>query len=206
MIIIFDYDHTIFDMMAMHEEIVGAMKELGVSERAYQDAYAQVTNWKMFTPDAMAQRLHRIAGVKPPDVLDAFNSIAEHSGKYVYPDTVKGFESLKNAGHELYILSWGDKAWQMKKIKQSKLLPFCKEVLSVSQLKADYLKGWAPDGIKVVLVDDKPAELKAVDDLHLGIHLIRMRRPGAKYSDQPTPLGMAEAQNMEGVLKTVESL
>ena len=79
-------------------------------------------------------------------------------------------------------------------------------VLSVSQMKADYLKSWAPESIKVVLVDDKPAELKAVDELHLGIHLIRMRRPGAKYSDQPTPLGMAEAQNMEDVLKTVGSL
>jgi FMN phosphatase YigB (HAD superfamily) len=201
--IIFDYDHTVFDMMAMHEDIMRAMKEMGISERAYQDAYSQVTNWKMFTPEALAQRLNKIAGADVARVVSALEEVALASGKHVYADTVSGFEMLKAAGHDLYILSWGDAAWQMKKIEKSGLLPYCKEVLSVSQLKAEYFKTWAGEGKTTVFVDDKPAELQEVEKLKLGIQLIRMRRPSAKYSDQNTPPGMAEAKEMSDVLSII---
>lgn len=206
MVIIFDYDHTVFDMMAMHDDLVKAMRDVGISERVYHDAYAQVTNWKMFTAEALSNRLNRLTGIAADKIRNALESVAGSSGKHVYPDTAAGFKALKDQGHDLYILSWGDKSWQMKKINASGLLPFCKEVLSVSQLKADYLKTWAPPDARIVLVDDKPAELKAVQESGQGISLIRMRRPGAKYSDQDTPDGLAEASDMQDILRMVDSM
>ncbi|MBI4121725.1 MAG: HAD hydrolase-like protein [Parcubacteria group bacterium] len=204
MIIVFDFDHTIFNMSAMHEDLLKAMTELGVSERVYQDAYNQVTNWKMFTPQALAQRLQRSAGISATEALNDLNEVAKASGRHVYPDASAGFEALTSAGHELYILCWGDRDWQMKKIEQSGLVPFCKGVFLVSQLKADHLKTMLDRPL--VLVDDKPAELKAVQDRDLGIRLIRMRRPNGKYSDQEGLAGVPEATNMAEVIDLIKRL
>lgn len=205
--LVFDFDHTLFDMMAMHEAIESAVRQLGVSPQQYRDAYTSVTNWKKFTVSALSQALAKSAKVKPADVVEALELVAAKSGQWLYPDVKDGLAKLKAAGHELYLLSWGDTEWQMKKINRCDILPLFREVLSIAQVKADYLKAWKKtEGEKVVLIDDKPAELKAVDDTGHGIGLIRMRRPGAKYSDQETPHGMAEAKNMDDVIRIVSNM
>lgn len=202
--LVFDFDHTIFDMMAMHVSIDEAITGLGIALPVYREAYTQVTNWKAFTVASLANFLARKTKVKESDIIDALENVVAHSGDWLYADVISGLQALKDAGHELYLLSWGDMEWQMKKINRCNILPFFKEVLSIAQVKADYLKSWSGgSSSSVALIDDKPAELKAVEAGGQETRLIRMRRAGAKYSDQETPQGMAEAKDMSDVLTIV---
>lgn len=202
--LVFDFDHTLFDMMAMHEAIEAAVVALGIDVAAYRESYTQVTNWKAFTVAALASHLSRKTKVKESKIIEALEEVVQDSGDWLYPDVRDGLEAMRDAGHELYLLSWGDMEWQMKKIQRCSILPMFKEVLSIAQMKADYLKSWHKNGEgRVVLIDDKPAELKAVENSGQDIGLIRMRRAGAKYSDQETPQGMSEAKEMSDVLAIV---
>lgn len=204
--LVFDFDHTLFDMMAMHAAIEESITALGVPLAAYRDSYTQVTNWKAFTVASLAHHLSRKTKAKEGDIIAALEGVVEDSGDWLYPDVVDGLKELQAAGHELYLLSWGDMEWQMKKIKRCDIMPFFKEVLSIAQVKADYLKAWSGGGSSAVaLIDDKPAELKAIEAGGQKTRLIRMRRTGAKYSDQDTPQGMAEAKDMSDVLAIVET-
>ncbi len=202
--IIFDFDHTLYDMMAMHQAIEEAMAGLGISQETYYDAYTRVTNWKAFTVAALAQQLSRQAKVREQDVVDALEQVVKRSAEWLYPDVIDGLLKLSEAGHELYLLTWGDMEWQMKKIRQCDIMSLFREVISITQIKADYLKAWRQDGSeRVMLIDDKPAELKMIEATGQDMELVRMRRPGAKYSDQETPQGMAEATNMDDILRFV---
>lgn len=200
MIIIFDFDHTIFDMMAMHEALYASIHKLGVSRAVYDDAYLAVTHWKMFTPQAFAHRLQKEAGLDPAKALEAMQSVAARSRDFLYPDAESGMRKLHEAGHELYILTWGDEAWQRGKVRHSGLEPLCKGVFCFSLSKQEFLKGWLKPGAQAMLVDDKPAEIKAVQDAKLPMRFVRMRRANAKYADQETPHGVTEVRDMQQLL------
>lgn len=204
MIIVLDFDHTIFDMMAMHEALYEAIAKFGISRADYDDAYLSVTHWKMFTPQALVQRLHKVHGLDPKKVLAAMQDVAARSQEFLYPDTTDAMRRLKEAGHELYVLTWGDEAWQGAKVRHSGLVPLCKEMFCLSQSKQEFLKSWVPKHRSVVLVDDKPAELNAVHDMKVPMRLVRMRRANAKYADQDTPAGMPEVHDMEGLFALIK--
>lgn len=203
--LVFDFDHTLFDMMAMHTAIESEMESIGVTPVQYREAYTKVTNWKKFTVSALAQMLAKTHKIKPEEVVAALDRAAAQSKQWLFPDVIDGLQRLKADGHQLFLLSWGDTDWQMKKIEPCGIMPLFEKTLSIAEVKADYMKQWqALDGGKAVLIDDKPAELKAVEAAGNDIGCIRMRRDGAKYSDQETPQGMAEAQDMNDVISIIK--
>ena len=199
MIIIFDFDHTLFDMMAMHEALFGAVRKLGINREQYDEAYLAVTHWKMFTPQAFAHRLHKVGGLDVGQVLAALQSVAERSDEFLYPDSAETIKRLNDAGHEVSILTWGDEAWQRAKVRHAGLEPYCRNVFCLSKPKHEFLLTWCPPNRSAILVDDKPAEMKPMQEHKLPMRLVRMRRGNAKYSDQETPAGMLEITDLKGL-------
>lgn len=204
--IIFDFDHTVFDMTAMHQSIVDAIKELGINEEQYRHCYNDVTNWKIFTVDSISQRLNRVLKVSSEDVSKAFHVVAEEALLYVYDDVDEHFQKLKAEGHKLYLLSWGDKDWQHKKIEHSGLMKHCEDIMTVQEVKADYLSKNHEQHECLVLIDDKPAELKAIKEAKPDLKMIRLRRDNGKYSGIETPHDIPEAKNMAEVMKIVSEM
>lgn len=204
--LIFDFDHTVFDMTEMHKSLKDSVVGLGVSKEHYQDAYNDVTQWKMFTLSDFSQRISRDAGVDAQQIERAFDSVAKESFLYIYDDVESHFERLKTAGHKIYLLSWGDADWQEKKIKESGLMKHCEEVVSIPEIKASYIREKHPESDCLVLIDDRPAELKAVLKHEPHMKVIRVRRENGKYSDIQTPHGIPEATNMAEVFTLIENM
>lgn len=193
--IILDFDHTLFDMQRMHQELISALDRIGIPEKMYKEAYSLETHWKVFTVQGFANRLASKSGIAQEIIEKTLWDVAKSSGHCLYPDVMEVCRELKSVGHTLILLSWGDEDWQGAKIEQSGVRSFFDEIVTITDLKADYLKGRG-NGRPVVLVDDKPAELKSVQEARPDIQLVRMRRPNAKYSDTPTPDGMTEVTSM----------
>lgn len=204
--IIFDFDHTVFNTLSMHEDIIVAMETLGVSEEKYQRVYEDVTYWKMFNVDAFANRLERLFAVSSEDVVQALSKITDRSELYVYDDVKDNAKELISAGHEMYLLSWGDEEWEKNKIDNSGISSYFKKVVTVSKVKVGYLGEWCCGNTGIVLINDKPAELKVIKEMHSNFNLIRLKRPGGKFSDQPTPDGVMEAKSMAEVVKLIEKI
>jgi phosphoglycolate phosphatase-like HAD superfamily hydrolase len=204
--LIFDFDHTLFDMSAMHEDIVKELEKQGVPRDKYFEQYLGVTRWKMFSVPSMAQRLLQVHRIDPKIVENIYHDTADQAELYVYDDVPATCQDLRDRGHSLYLLSWGDENWQNRKIDKSGLKPHFVETFTVPQVKADYLGGWCDDKCNVVLIDDKPAELKAIQQQYPEFHLIRVRRANGKSSDQETPTGVFEAKTMADVARCVGDL
>ena len=201
--IIFDFDHTIFDMTSMHDAIFDAMKEIGIDKETYVDAYELETHWKMFTVQGVANRLEKITSIDAKKIVDAFHKVRDAADLFVYDDVMDSINLLKEAGHNVYILSWGDHEWQRKKIESAQITDHFEEVITVNQLKSGYLDDWCGDDCNVIVVDDKPAELRAIKERNPSLHLIRVRRENGKYSDQETPEAIHEAVDMNQVINIV---
>jgi hypothetical protein len=205
--LIFDFDHTIFDMTSMHDAIMDSMASIGISKETYLDAYQMETNWKAFTVSGVASRLEKMAKADPEKVHRAYHKVAEVADLFVYDDVLGSFQDLRDDGHVISLLSWGDQEWQNKKIHHSGLKDEFEEVITVNQLKADYLGDWCKgEKYEVVVIDDKPAELKAIQQKHPEFHLVRLRRENGKYTDQDTPEGIHEAKDMKQVVDLVQML
>ncbi len=204
--LIFDFDHTIFNMMEMHQSMQEAMEKLGISKEDYQDAYDQSTKWKMFSTKRLAEVLSSRHDVTERQVVEALESLAKESELYLYDDVQESFIKMKESGHRLSLLSWGDENWQGLKIAHSGVRPHCEDVVSVTEVKADYLQKKYKEAGCLVVIDDKPAVLKAIEVASPEIKLIRMRREGAKYSDIDTPPSIPEAKNMEEVVQIISEM
>ena len=94
--LIFDFDHTIFDMTQMHVAIVEAMKGLGIDEETYAHAYNAITHWKAFTLDSLSARLRKEANVEPAVVAKAMVKLAQDSALYVYDDVESIWKILRH--------------------------------------------------------------------------------------------------------------
>ncbi len=204
--IIFDFDHTIFDMASMHLALIEAIEEIGISKEEYKTAYNKETNWKSFDVDSLAGRLEKMTNKPVASIKKAYHRVGDVADLFVYNDVVEALEELKADGHELRLLSWGDGDWQLRKINSCGFKKYFTEIITVTELKADFLTQWGKDNTDVVVIDDKPAELKAINKEHPNFTLIRMRRENGKYSDQETPEGIGEVKNMKEVIASIKQL
>lgn len=204
--IIFDFDHTVFNMSLMHEQIIEVLEMIGVSREEYLSIYEDVTRWRLFTVKALAQRIERRKGIDRSEIISALETVVEESAKYVYDDVIQSMKHLKEEGHKIFLLSWGDPSWQEKKLKHSGLAEYVDEAVCVAQMKADYLKQMKRDDEILVMVDDKPAEISAIAEEHPDISCIRIKRKDSKYADQPTPAGIPEASDMRAVMNFIRTI
>ena len=204
--IIFDFDHTIFNMTEMHKAIEEEIEKLGIDLENYRQAYSDITSRKAFSIDSFANSLEKISGVSSSIIKEGFEKVVKESSLYLYEDVIENFEQLKEGGHNISLLSWGDAAWQKKKIHHSGIAPYIKEVVTVSELKSKYVEKWEAHIECYVLINDKPAELKAIKECKPELKLIRMRRGNGKYSDTETPPGIPEVKDMRETIELIKTM
>jgi len=76
MIIVLDFDHTLFNMMEMHQEMIDAITSLGITREQYDQVYGEISRWKMFTVDAFAYRLQKVTGISSEEVKTLMHTLA----------------------------------------------------------------------------------------------------------------------------------
>lgn len=204
--IIFDFDHTVFNMSSMHTALNDAIVEVGIDLEDYKAAYNKETNWKSFNVESLASRLEKMTGKSASSIIRAYHKVSDVADLFIYDDVKEVLEQLRADGHILIMLSWGDSNWQLRKIEASGLKNYFEEIITVTELKADFLSKWADDLSDIVVIDDKPAELKAIEKVHPDLTLVRMKRENGKYSDQETPSGLEEVKDMKEVIELINKL
>lgn len=200
--IIFDLDHTLYNMSEMHKALIEEVCKLGITEEQYNYAYDDVTRWKQFTVEAFAQRLNKMYGLDINKVKKALHKVVDCADLFMYEDSINVLGQLKEKGHELHLLSFGDKEWQQKKVDKCEINHLFVNVVIGMEEKNDYKFKFSKDE-EVVVIDDMPNELELWREVIPEIKCIRLRRENGKYSDVETPFGMHEAINLKDVCKII---
>lgn len=153
---IFDFDDTLFDTKRFKEHIFASFEKMGLKKEDVESIYKQSRdtrgpfNLKDF-----------ISAVLPPDqaeerqVRDLYEEIMSACPKFIKPGIL---EAMRRIGREnCYIVTNGDKEFQLDKIERTELPGLCRDVYITPGSKKAYIEeicGRHKDE-EVVFIDDK---------------------------------------------------
>lgn len=178
--IFIDFDDTIFATRIFKRDLQKILwKRFDMSEDDFQksrDVFSG-TFGKSGEKYTFNRYVEVVAGIVQADDGRVFDVISGFfSGDlsvYIFDDVIKTLEKLKD--HELILLSYGDKDFQMRKIRGSGIERYFKEVIIVDGDKYEAIKEYAGFNERVVLVDDKSVYFEAVknaNEKNISIHKI----------------------------------
>lgn len=182
--IFLDLDHTLLDTDGWWWKFVPErIAALGIPEAQWFTAYEQV--WK--TGYSLEKHIATLAAerVEIPEQL-LFETIFYSFGalpSFLFLDVVSFLERAGEAGWSAYLLSFGNRDWQSRKVEALGLRKFFHDVLlTEAELdKAAQILGVVSGYQQVVFVDNNPKELDAVRQRVPGTATYRMNRVPDEY-------------------------
>lgn len=128
-VIVFDFDDTLVDTTSIRKHIVHLAQELGVSKLAALKARKEVrSSTKPFTIENYAKLLFPADKKKRQKLIESFNLMFGEKGAFNYSG-VETFLKKLSKDYVLLLLTYGNKVLQQKKINQSGLGKFFKEII-----------------------------------------------------------------------------
>lgn len=189
-----DLDYTMMDTTRFHEARYKLLEEYGITHEQQEEMikYIMKEEKKLLNLDYLCIKLCEKYNLPKEEILTKINEIIDNSYIYLYEDTIDFLEFLKNEGHNLYILTWGDKELQFQKIKGAKIQKYFDDIILTEELKfnidIDYQDG--------IFIDDNPRDLEGLYNRN-PIDVIRIKRENGKYSEKPSSINFKEYKSLK---------
>lgn len=160
MIVIFDLDYTIFDAKRFRAECLAPF--FGMRPAEFENYYKVNFKDKQIHFDAL-EMLGRFELTE--EELD--RALERQISSFLFPETDKIIKKFKDAGTKLVMLTFGNKAWQARKIKYLKLGEeslgsLFDQIIFADKSKAESAElGVLGDG-RIVIINDNAKESQAL--------------------------------------------
>jgi len=176
-----DFDHTLFNTDEFfHVDVREAFLRLGIDATTWEQSYAAV--WPTgYTLEKHAEEVLRRSGSQLP--LDEMKRILQNSfsdlSRYLFPDVLPFLQEAKTNSAGLYLLSFGDQAWQRYKASASRVRDYFDQMFFTvveggkARLVREQAERTAQD---VVVVDNNPHELDLIKEAAPEIRTYCMNR------------------------------
>ena len=188
MIVIFDLDYTLLDTKAFKEGIVAAISAHGPSIEEVREAQEGAMNRNpdgtgYYDPDLHIRLLlHRFVDKRiADDAREAIEDVIRHTDEYLYPGAADLLHRLHAKGIKLVLITFGNKQFQMRKVKQSGIDKMFDEVIATLEDKGKVLHKFVGDE-DVVVVNDNGVETMAMREVE----------PSFRYIVKKGPKGLPE--------------
>lgn len=200
--IIFDFDYTLFDTRKFKLSFQKAFEKLGADKELFFQTYKNSKIEGIYNP-----QIHfKLIKQAKPDISirkleKALNDVLKETSKFLYPDTLSFLEKWQGKV-DLFLLSSGQDRFQRKKIENSSIQGFFKEVFTSQEIinKASFLKNISGIGEKTFFIDDRPEALSKIKQSFPKIITVRMSRRGGKYITEPA------SPQIDFLIKTLKEL
>lgn len=196
-----DFDYTMFNAMEFHKARYQEMQCYGITIEELKAMEKEIPEkeGKLINLDDVYSKISEKYKLPKEEVLSKIHKIMDNCHKYLYEDTIEFLEYLKQNGHELYILTWGDKELQYQKIQKAGIEKYFDGVILTEEMKfnidIDYKNG--------IFIDDNPRDLEGLYKNN-PIEVIRIKRDGAKYSEKPINIKIKEYKTLEQLQKNMQ--
>lgn len=179
-----DFDDTLFDTHAFKMERLRAIQEIGVPEELFWSTYREARGIEKGRVATYSDELHaKLLGARGYDeqsVLAVLQSVTKKIPELVLSGAVEFLLSVQEKADHLIILSLGDPAFNLVKIRQSGLQKYVNESLVVDETKLKVLKRFKkkyPDDRRWLFVNDKVTETIEIHDQFPGMQIVLRRSP-----------------------------
>ncbi len=201
MLIIFDFDHTLFDtprLKAVIQEIFG---KHGVDEemflRTHDESRGEGRDWK---PERQFEILKTLGARGVGLIRDEFEKLMGASCVFLYEDTMPFLVKTKQ-DHVFALITYGESQFQEKKLQGCpNMTKYFDKIVITQNLYKDKEVGDLSLGKAAIFVEDNPVALYAAKKYAPHIITVRMNRGIGRYADEVSEGGIDyEVKDLTGV-------
>jgi len=170
-----DFDGTLFNTDKYIEDVINILNNYGIDKKLFEEVKKNFyINNKVFDITNILDYFIDKYNIDN-DLKYKISSLLNNS--YIYPDVIENLKILIDMGYELYLLTYGYKNYQRKKINSSNISNFFKNIIITekdkSKLDIDYENS--------IFIDNNPIEIERFHNSNAK-KIIRIIRENEKYS------------------------
>lgn len=200
--IFIDFDDVLFNTKKFIFEYLKIFKKHGISEEVFKKYYykeKQINNGsKKYNFNKHLKRISRNLNIDIKNLKSDINKFLFSTEKFIFRDVKKTLGNFKK--DDLYILSYGDKKFQNKKIKNSGIADYFKKIIISHKDKQSFLKEKKP----FYFLDDRVAHLENIKKIYPFAITILIKRKNGRYSDEKNNFCDYEIKNLLEIKKVIE--
>lgn len=183
--IVFDFDHTLFSSKKRFNAFKSSFKKIGIKEKLFTETFEKSKGkGKFYDPGKHFDLIFKKQpNIERKTLEKKFESIIQRSLEFFYPDTIP-FLKKWSRKTDLILLSFGEREFQKKAIKKSKIEKFFKKIVITKEVnKVKPFKEIFKKNEKIIFVEDNPDALLRVKKVYPDIITVRINRGEGKYKD-----------------------
>ncbi|MBH41089.1 MAG: hypothetical protein CL685_00040 [Candidatus Magasanikbacteria bacterium] len=164
---ILDFDDTLFNTHQFKKVRKNMVQSLGISDDMYYSSYLlarkDAQNRVTYSDKVHAEYLGS-CGFDPSAVFSLLEGVTKQAHTFLFPETIKFLQTLKEKKERVVIVSLGDSDFQKKKIQASGILPFVDMVFAVNTPKKEVIKQIVAEHSEesIYFINDKVKETEEV--------------------------------------------
>lgn len=185
-----DFDDTLFNTNEFYAALEDVFDGAGVPKELFWQSYQELRSeapsegW-CYSFEVHIERLRRHIVFDEDGLRKTLASVVLNTEKYLFPDAKDFLESLRNAQHEVFILSFGDVSHQTAKISGSGIARYIERNIITDKEKGAALEGEIASHERAWFIDDRAHCIESVKRFFPQIRTILMRRRGGRFRDDP---------------------
>ena len=191
-----DFDGTLYNSDNFYNGFIEICSKYNIEKEKVKEIESDIFNNKnLFNVDILSQKIFEYYQLPISFLYDVE---ALYKKPNLFSDTIPSLEQLiKSSKYELYILTHGNRVYQLKKITSSKIDKYIKEIIVTTGSKIDL------DGINYqesIFIDNNPFQIKQLIAAKAK-KVIRIRRHQDKYSKIASTVPVNEYDNLLTLIK-----
>ena len=191
-----DFDGTLYNSDNFYNGFIEICSKYNIEKEKVKEIENDIFNNKnLFNVDILSQKIFEYYQLPISFLYDVE---ALYKKPNLFSDTIPSLEQLiKSSKYELYILTHGNREYQLKKITSSKIDKYIKEIIVTTGSKIDL------DGINYqesIFIDNNPFQIKQLI-VAKAKKVIRIRRHQDKYSKIASTVPVNEYDNLLTLIK-----
>lgn len=191
-----DFDGTLYNSDNFYNGFIEICSKYNIKKEKVTEIENDIFNNKnLFNVDILSQKIFKYYQLPISFLYDVE---ALYKKPNLFSDTIPSLEQLiKSSKYELYILTHGNREYQLKKITSSKIDKYIKEIIVTTGSKIDL------DGINYqesIFIDNNPFQIKQLIAAKAK-KVIRIRRHQDKYSKIASTVPVNEYDNLLTLIK-----
>lgn len=191
-----DFDGTLYNSDNFYNGFIEICSKYNIEKEKVTEIENDIFNNKnLFNVDILSQKIFEYYQLPISFLYDVE---VLYKKPNLFSDTIPSLEQLiKSSKYELYILTHGNREYQLKKITSSKIDKYIKEIIVTTGSKIDL------DGINYqesIFIDNNPFQIKQLIAAKAK-KVIRIRRHQDKYSKTASTVPVNEYDNLLTLIK-----
>jgi len=162
--VIFDLDYTLMDTVQLHSKLAEIF-----DKENYREDYQFFFRSKGISFDgekylAILKELGRIDGAREKELKSKLAELMENMDDFLKPDAESVLKHFIKDGHELILITFGNKEWQEKKVKNLSIKKYFSEIIfeEEDKSKSEYLRSLGEGNEKILIINDNLDEAVAM--------------------------------------------